>query len=366
MALHNIITIHRENSAQADRAFAQLMQKTESILNERALFDSTFCRGISGSQLEKVAYQAIQYACSGTPFRAEEVKLISGAKFPDIIAETYFGVEVKSTIKDHWTSTGSSIVESTRDKNVDNIYLLFGKLGGNPVQFKCRPYQAVMSEIAVTHSPRYLIDMNTKRGDSIFDKMGVSYDTFRTSDDAIQQVRNYYRRKAELEGKIEMPWWLSDNSEEATSAMTVRIWNEVPLAERDHLIAQMFILFPEVIAGKYERASLWLCTAKSILNPNVRDTFSAGGKVYFVDKKKVAKSIGGYPKVFKIVVDHIDLIKTYLSNDDFIEGNFVWEFNKALNCSRPYAKWEKQIVQLSDAPILAEWFRSKPLLQNKM
>lgn len=57
--------------------------------------------------------------CGRTPFRAEEIRLVSAQYFPDIIAEKYYGVEVKSTKENHWTSTGSSIVESTRDKNVE-------------------------------------------------------------------------------------------------------------------------------------------------------------------------------------------------------------------------------------------------------
>ena len=123
--------------------------------------------------------------CGRTPFRVEEIRLVSAQYFPDIIAEKYYGVEVKSTKENHWTSTGSSIVESTRDKNVENIYMLFGKLGGKTAEFKCRPYEDCLSDIAVTHSPRYLINMELTKEQTIFSKMGVAYDQLRNAPDSI-------------------------------------------------------------------------------------------------------------------------------------------------------------------------------------
>lgn len=92
-------------------------------------------------------------------------ELVSGHVFPDIILhECNYGVEIKSTQKDAWTSTGSSIVESSRSEKANRIYLLFGKLGGEP-EFRCKPYQQCLSNIAVTHAPRYLIDMNLRTND---------------------------------------------------------------------------------------------------------------------------------------------------------------------------------------------------------
>ena len=75
--------------------------------------------------------------------------MVSGASFPDIVAKKYYGVEVKSTIKNQWKSIGSSILESTRDQNVERIYLTFGKLG-KPVAFRSRPYEQFLSGISVT------------------------------------------------------------------------------------------------------------------------------------------------------------------------------------------------------------------------
>lgn len=103
--------------------------------------------------------------------------------------------------------------------------MLFGKLGGKYAEFKCRPYQDVLSEITVTHSPRYLINMSLKPGETIFDKMNIPYDKLRTSENSISQVREYYRKKANKNDQ--MPWWISDNDSEPIN-MNLRLWATLP------------------------------------------------------------------------------------------------------------------------------------------
>ena len=56
---------------------------------------------------------------------------------------------------------------------IERIYMTFGKLGGNPIEFLSKPYEQCLYGIAVTHMPRYLIDMRLNQGETIFDKMGV-------------------------------------------------------------------------------------------------------------------------------------------------------------------------------------------------
>ena len=139
MEEENIITVRNRNLQKADEAFADFMFMLESYLNEKAAaIPGTYC-DCKSKELENVVVNVMKELCGRTPFRVEEIRLVSAQYFPDIIAEKYYGVEVKSTKENHWTSTGSSIVESTRDKNVENIYMLFGKLGGKTAEFKCRP-----------------------------------------------------------------------------------------------------------------------------------------------------------------------------------------------------------------------------------
>ena len=126
----NIIAIRKRDIALAHQAFADLMNRTETILNNEAAATPKEYGHLTPSDLETCAVNQIKLACANSPFDANEVQLISGQRFPDIVANRYYGIEVKSTKEDHWTSTGSSIVETTRIENIDDIYMLFGKLGG--------------------------------------------------------------------------------------------------------------------------------------------------------------------------------------------------------------------------------------------
>jgi hypothetical protein len=51
--------------------------------------------------------------------------------FPDIVLGK-FGVEVKFTTNDTWRSVANSVFESTRSESVEHIYVVFGKMGGEP------------------------------------------------------------------------------------------------------------------------------------------------------------------------------------------------------------------------------------------
>ena len=351
----NIIAIRKEDVIAADSAFSFLMKKTEDNLNEKARRNIQEYKNLTASQLESVSMTTIQECCEGTPFRYEEIKLISGLRFPDIIAERYYGVEVKSTNKNHWTSTGSSIVETTRDKDVESIYMLFGKLGGTPAEFKCRPYQDVLYEIAVTHSPRYLIDMNLKSGETIFDKMSVGYDELRTSPDSISKVKRYYKSKAEANGN-QMPWWISSD-EEAAVSMNIRLWKDLSAKEKADLVAQILVLFPEVVSGKYGKAALWLAGSKGIVCTNIRDLFSAGGKVRFVDGQTLKTPL---PKVVRTLRDKYDRMKPLLRGDSPIM-DYIHEYNPTLLSGNMYEAWLNEVV--NELPDMME-VSLKSILEN--
>lgn len=340
MKNNNIIVIRKEDNVLADEAFKFLMSKTEVLLNNQAQESASLFKGISTSELEEKSKIAIQKSCDGTPFRSNEIKLISGQSFPDIIAETYYGIEVKSTIKNSWVSTGSSIVESTRNVNVENIYMLFAKLGGEKPEFKCRPYQDVLYDITVTHSPRYLINMELLDGNSIFDKIGMSYDELRTSKDSIRKVRHYYRDQAKQKGKEEMPWWLSDEkNEEHSVGMTLCLWSSITSEEKNSLTAQIFILFPEVIESNFNNAALWLCAAKGVLNTHMRDAFTAGGRLTRLNDEPLGYNL---PRIYKNILECAPYIKYYL-NDSVDMLPYITEFNPSLLNGNMYCNWLDQV-----------------------
>ena len=348
------------------------MEKTEKRLNESAADNPLKYKELSAKGLEKVSCDVIRQSCEGTPFNAKDVILVSGQKFPDIIADKYYGVEVKSTNKDHWKSTGSSIVESTRDEYVENIYMLFGKLGGNPPQFKCRPYEDVLSDIAVTHSPRYLIDMELGKGETIFSKMNISYDEFRTSTETIDIARKYYRDKAKREHKQEMPWWLTSSNVDKAHSMNIRMWNALENEEKQKLKALCLILFPETMSprqspAKFNQPSMWLCSYYQVVVPNIRDLFTAGGAITMVNGKEWG---GKAPRIFKTIVDYSGEIEQILTNPTRETMALIAEFNPSLlktNSSKKASllqNWLADCLRIGKAfnvPII-EWIKEKPIL----
>ena len=278
MEANNIIAVYNKNKQIALQEFDLFMNKTNTYMNKLAQ-DTNYYVGCDSKQLEKEVLSAMKEQCKGTSFLPDDIQLVSGQRFPDIIASKHFGVEVKSTKENEWVSTGSSIVESTRIEDVNHIYMLFGKLGGKPIEFKCKPYHNCLYDIAVTHSPRYLIDMEITQERTIFSKMGIEYDKFRLSEDPISTVRSYYLEKIKKEKRMAMPWWIGS---ETVTSPTLRLWSGRSLDQEKQNIykAQLLILFPtEICNSNYDRATLWLCIRHSIINTHFRDLFTAGGQV---------------------------------------------------------------------------------------
>lgn len=268
-----------ENRKPPIEEFRLLMNNTDAILNNEAKGREQYYSTRNGLQLESDVYDALCRAAINTPFE-NTIQLVSGASFPDIVAHKYYGVEVKSTNKNHWKSIGSSILESTRDQNVERIFLTFGKLG-IPVQFMSRPYEECLAGISVTHYPRYQIDMELKAGETIFDKMGVPYDTLRKMENPVAPVSKYYKSMLK-DG--ESLWWASDSDiEERAVPPTVKLWSALTPEQKNYYTVKGYALFPEILSHsstkKYQRYALWLATNCGIINTNIRDQFSAGGKV---------------------------------------------------------------------------------------
>ena len=368
----NIISIRHKNKLIADNAFADFMSLTEGHLNQLSQENPSKFSNLSSSELEHISVTAMKEVSPQTPFRSEEILLVSAQTFPDIIAEKYYGVEVKSTKQNHWTSTGSSIVESTRNQCVDNIYMLFGKLGGNPPEFKCKPYQDCLYDIAVTHSPRYLINMELDKTETIFAKMGTTYDDLRTSSDSIEQVRNYYKTKALRENKKEMPWWLSGQA--AQSSFNVRHLSSITPEEKERIIAEIFLLFPSIISDKNQdkfiNVSLWLCTYHYILASNFRDYFTAGGQIKFVDGIKLTQPI---PAIIGRAVNNSNTIKKLFDPLDFELLSLIKEFNPNLLKNGPDAifdTWidivEQECNKLTKKNLpIREWIENGSILRVK-
>ncbi|MBE6538337.1 MAG: hypothetical protein E7671_02605 [Ruminococcaceae bacterium] len=277
--------------------FVSLMKHTDDLLNHDALQRPKYYANRGGSPLEDDVTAALTECAKGTPFE-NTIEKVSGQKFPDIVAAKFYGVEVKSTKENHWTSTGSSILESSRIADVERIFMTFGKLGGNPIEFMSRPYEECLYGIAVTHMPRYLIDMRLKQGETIFDKMGLPYDKLRLMDNPVAPVAKYYRSQLKPGESL---WWTGNSADETVSA-TIRLWSTVPIEEKRRYTAYGCVNFPEIFGGNYDRYALWL-TSQGVVDPHIRDQFSAGGQEPMLLSDG---SIINFPGVYRRVKNNID------------------------------------------------------------
>lgn len=300
--------------------FKSLMTKSEDLLNAKSLEDQSV-KDLTPSEVESYATDCIKESCHGTNFSPGEIILVSHTTFPDIIAAGKYGVEVKTTKSNHWTSIGSSIMESTRPKSVEQIYMLFGKLGGDKAQFKCRPYDQVLSDITVTHSPRYLIDMQLNEGETIFDRMKTTYDEFRTSGNAISSVRRYYRSLFQEDQSA--PWWLTNEQDDRGMGIGVRTWDTLSLEEKESIRSLFLLLFSrQILQSNYKPIALWAVAAKGILLYNARDFFSAGGKLQYAKSQSDVKRLLSrkLPQSYGFVVNGASSLKSHLlENQDFFQ-----------------------------------------------
>ena len=261
-----------ENGEPGLPEFESVISRMDRLLNEDAAQREAYYEKRSGKPLEEDVCGMAREAAKGTAFDGA-IRLVSGHRFPDIMASKHYGIEVKSAEKDSWRSVGGSILESTRIEGVERIYLTFGKLG-KPVRFLSRPYEQCMSGIAVTHYPRYLIDMSLKAGETIFDKMGVPYDELRKLDNPIVPVSRYYKSALKPGESL---WWAGDDAGDNASPATIKLWSALPHDQQDKFRAVGYALFPEILGNdsikKYNRFALWLVARQGVVCTNIRDIF---------------------------------------------------------------------------------------------
>jgi hypothetical protein len=263
-----------------EKDFIQLLEKSKELI----LLTSK--NTPAPLQFEFQVFEKMSEAAKGTYFEGT-IRQTNTHAFPDIIANKYFGVEVKMTQQNQWSSTGNSILESLREKDVERIYIFFGKFGGH-FDIKFRLYQECLPEVSVTHSPRYKINMDLAIGASIFDKMGVDYDDLRIDPNSIQRIKNYYR--AQLKEGEEL-WWIDQDGEDKSVSPIIKPFRNLESWNKENYIVESLVLFPEIFGNsntKFERAAAYLIAEYNAVCPNVRDLFTAGGKVATkIGKKKI-------------------------------------------------------------------------------
>ena len=306
------------NSQPHRNEFDALLSSTITELNSHAKKSAKLISDLTGNKLEPYVKDVMTDLAFGTAFE-NSIELIGGQKFPDIVAKKYYGIEVKTTTQNHWKTTGNSVLESTRVEDVERIFMLFAKLA-SPIEFRCRPYEECLSEVVVTHSPRYLIDMNLEEGKTIFDKINIPYDVLRKKENPLRQIVDYYKSKLKPGEDL---WWIDQENSNASN-LVIKIWNNLSLKEKQDLKIKAMIYFPELFSksnDKFGRFAIWLVTREGIVCPNIRDLFTAGGKSDFLVGKKKYKNV---PRIFLNLFDNSDSIIQTLMTTSSVELSEYW------------------------------------------
>lgn len=222
--------------------------------------------------------------------------------FPDIYIGQ-FGVEVKYSDSGKWTSIGNSITETTRVKGVSHIYILYGKRDSNRIELSWRMYEECLSDIVVTHHPRYLIDMELNTGDTIFEKMGVPYNDF-YGPNAIKNLKKHYRKTLKTGEEL---WWLDESD-----VIKSPIIYDSKIIKRTRILVEGMVLCPEIFSKsstKYFNLAAYLLRNYNVLSTNLRDIFSAGGLVSIT----INNCILTLPRIFHHLYNRAADINQYLT-----------------------------------------------------
>ena len=194
--------------------------------------------------------------------------------FPDIRVNG-FGVEVKYSKHDTWNAVGNSVFESMRDPAVGPIYVVFGKVGGEP-EVRWGRYEDCVTHVRVSNAPRFVVDM-AGRDPALFERFDISYGDFAQLDDEgkMAHIREYWRKRLP---PGERTWWLEPSH---TLPINVRLYMHLTQEEKRVCRAEAALLCPQICKGsrarrKYEDAAIYLLTYHGVFCPQARDLFSAG------------------------------------------------------------------------------------------
>ncbi len=207
--------------------------------------------------------------------------------FPDIVLGK-FGVEVKFTTSDTWRSVANSVFESTRSKSVQHVYIVFGKMGGQPA-VDWDSYDNCVIHVRTSHVPRF--EVQIRPGESLFTKMGISYSDFCqiSIHERMEYIRKYARGRLKPGERL---WWLEDKPDgEHSLPIEARIYMTLDQQEKRKLRAEAALLCPQIVKPsrskhKYDDATLYLLTYHGVLCPQARDLFSAGSVAMRSDAKR--------------------------------------------------------------------------------
>lgn len=247
-------------------------------------------------------------------------------RFPDVIITTdvgKFGIEVKSSKSKNWETLGGSINESTKVLGLDEIFILFGKNINNQINIKIKEFSKCVKSVAVTHSPRYLIDMDLEDGTDIFALLNTSYEDVCATKSPFDVFKQYFKDKAKKSNT--KFWFLSDEESERASEtfqdLELKFFKQLSSDEQRQLVCEAIVLYPQDLFGsknsKYENSNLFFLS-RNVVSNSMRDNFTAGGQVEYFGKI--------FPQKIQLLLDHenLKILRGLLTSEPTIEMKNVY------------------------------------------
>ncbi|OXS26522.1 MAG: hypothetical protein BI182_02090 [Acetobacterium sp. MES1] len=289
--------------------FRKTIEKTIKIL-EKESQSSTIdnCKG--GEDFEPIVKNAVHKALNHYGFVVDIDYKPKSHRFPDIILISKngkYGIEVKSSTGNGkaWRINGNSVMGSTSEPDLIETVIIFGKLSKGNYQFRAKNYEACVANVVVTHSPRYAIDMDIPEGKNFFEISGIPYKTMVESENSIGLITDYFKKEGQK------AWWLTESTPAA-----IRFFRDLSDPEKESLKGYAFVHYPELFSSdnkKYFRFTTWLATEQSIIDPSLRDSFSAGGKTTVKTSKHVYPK---RPRIFETLHKNRTAVIAELKNAD--------------------------------------------------
>lgn len=276
---------------------------------------------VRGTEFEKIVYEELKNA--GIP---EEDITHRTNIFPDYIIDDgtrKVGIEVKKTDADKWEVPGGSIYESLRN-NVET-YVLMGKYGGTP-DAMYRKYEECISDLKVTHSPRFLLKMDVDLGEDYLSRKNA------TDLLDLPEGPELNRRIRELL-RTDKDTWYSGETEMPAIAEYASLGTE----EKNAFFIDAVTLFPETTGSDYKNFAPWMIYKCLVWCPNIRDVFSAGGI-------KDCGNFWGSAVMYRIIENNTH-IKKRISEMTIMELEKHWNVSKDLCFKERLQKWIELVAE---------------------
>ena len=282
----------------------------------------------SGEDFEECVVEAVEAVISHLGIVAKIYYTKGGHSFPDIVIEfsdgSKYGIEVKSSssaTSKNWKINGNSVLGSTKEDVIDT-YIIFGKTAIGNQGFRFKRYEDAIANVAVTHSPRYAIDMELNPEDTFFAKSGLNYKQISESEDPIGLITTYFKSQGQK------AWWLSESTPAA-----IRMFSDLSNEEQAELIGYCFAHFPEIFSSnpkKFHRCAMWLVSERSVVSPSLRDSFTAGGRV---DIALYGATYENVPQIFNNLRIYRKHIVNALENASIDELQNDWDYKDHMDDS---------------------------------